>query len=48
MNMEQMTTLTLIILGIAGLGAATAYVVAGPKLRKALHHKAEKVTKPSA
>ena len=47
MNMEQMTTLSLIIVGIAGLGAATAYVVVGPKLRKALH-KAEKVTKRSA
>ncbi|GEM_PF-5573290 len=46
--MEQMTTITLIVLGIAGLGAATAYIVAGPKLRNALHHRAEKVTKPSA
>jgi hypothetical protein len=44
--MEQ--TVTLIILGIAGLGIATAYVVAGSTLRRILHRGEGAVTKPSA
>jgi hypothetical protein len=38
-KMEQ--TVTLIILGIAGLGAATAYVIAGPTLKRILHRGGE-------
>jgi len=44
--MEQ--TVTLIILGIAGLGVVTAYVVAGSTLGRILHRGEGPVTKPSA
>jgi hypothetical protein len=35
--MEQMQMVGLIIAAIAGLGVVTAYVVAGPTLKRVLH-----------
>ena len=35
--MEQMTAVGLVIIAVAGLGIAAAYVVAGPTLRRILH-----------
>jgi hypothetical protein len=44
-KMEQ--TVTLIILGIAGLGAVTAYVIAEPTLKRIMHRSGEgTVTSP--
>jgi hypothetical protein len=49
--MEQMTVVGLVIVAVAGLGIAAAYVVAGPTIRRILHGRGggETVTgKPSA
>ena len=47
--MEQMTTVGLIILAVAGLGVAAAYIVAGPTVRRILHGRGGTVTgKPSS
>lgn len=47
--MEQMTTVGLVIIAVAGLGVAAVYVIAGPTVRRLLHGRGGTVTsKPSS